>query len=544
MSAALVKKTLHQVLAELPRTPVPTTVLPSAHELGILWSSVLTLGFSQAWPLFSDPVVRVAIVRMRSSTFALQHALEEETARTGRVDFTLIRNLWEAVVQALVTRKSEHQRMAVLALQQVLIAQAAGAAAITAEQRAYLHNLTGVRCAESIPIAAMQAARAYGEATTGRIMPWQYLTLPDGVEFLVEPEEAVVDGNVDDDITVRELVDVPAKPSPHRSLADIRVGLQGRVIGQENAVKDFAACAYRHLHGVRQGAILITGMTGVGKTSLATTWGAMSNRPVIFMDCATLVPEGIRGGSISDGIVNLWKEADKDLDKASRGVLFFDEFDKLSGSQFSVQVRNELLVLLDGGIWRSFDPEKIDKGARLDAFPTVNLMIVLCGSFTEQREERQRHVGFHGIGGSLGASPSMNLDELLPLADLRGRIACRIDLQPLDCTALRSILVGEHGPLCGLRALFPGWVLKLSEHLVDRIVTSALESNLGVRGLWPLVRDLETRLLYDPPTQPGEHLGVQFGWEMQTLSDRLPPSVRKVIEMHREETKAVMNASS
>lgn len=123
-----------------------------------------------------------------------------------------------------------------LALQQKLQAQAAGMVKITDEQRAYLIGLTSVGCADPVPIAALQAARAYGEVTTGILMPWPYMSLPDGAEFLVESEEAVSDGTVGEDPPAQKPVDVLAKPSLQKSLADIRGGLQERVIGQDGAV--------------------------------------------------------------------------------------------------------------------------------------------------------------------------------------------------------------------------------------------------------------------------------------------------------------------
>ena len=141
-------------------------------------------------------------------------------------------------------------------------------------------------------------------------------------------------------------------------------------------------------------------------------------------------------------------------------------------------------------------------------------------------------MGFREVGDANAAFHQLDLATLVPFDDLRGRIGCHIDLRPLDRAALTAILLSAQGPLNGLRQLFPGFLIQPSEYLIDQIVTSALTANLGARGLWPIIRDIETQLLYAPPTQPGEHLGVQFGWKLQALNDRLPSSVRAVLHAH------------
>src|SRR5262249_55271064 len=147
--------------------------------------------------------------------------------------------------------------------------------------------------------------------------------------------------------------------------------------------------------GIRQGAVLVTGPTGTGKTSLASAWGAMSDRPVVTVDCASLVPEGIRGATLGDSLIALWSAAEKDLNKAAGGVIILDECDKLLYQlQYSLQLRNSLLRLLDGCDWRSFDCEKFQRDARLEAFPTGGLLVVLCGSFSDVGMATDRKMGF------------------------------------------------------------------------------------------------------------------------------------------------------
>lgn len=521
------------LLAELPLTPVPTDAVPDGRTIASLWSGLMTIHHSRAVKLFEDPVVRAAIVRLRRTATILNEQIDA-AASVGRQDLRVARNTWEAVLQVVVTRRDSHRHVAVLALRQMLATDSGLVVDVQPEQQRYAIDSLGIMCPATVPVSALQALKAYGECVQGASMPWPFISLPDMREsFVCASEDDCEAASVPDEVAELSTVSPSEEVQPQLSLADIRAGLEAVIIGQDEAVRAFTACAFRHQRGIAQGAVLVTGKTGVGKSSLALAWGKLSDRPVVIVDCTTLVPEGIRGGTTADAVISLWHAAGKNLTKAARGVLVFDEYDKMN-RQYALSLRNSLLKMMDGAPWKSFDSDRFDRNAKLDSFPTRDLMIVLAGSYSEERDTHDRKIGFEPSGSTIGISQPMGLETLIPLADLRGRIGTHIDMRSLDGDALTRILVSEQGPLTGLRLLFPGYSIRPTPELVDRIVQAALNSGLGARGLVPLVRDLELRLLFNQPTCPGEYEGVIFGWKMRGIDTRLPSNAMDVLSVQRE----------
>ena len=128
-----------------------------------------------------------------------------------------------------------------------------------------------------------------------------------------------------------------AIPKPH----EIKAILDDYVIGQEQAKKILSVAVYNHYKRIEsqddgddvelsKSNILLIGPTGSGKTLLAQTLARILNVPFTIADATALTEAGYVGEDVENIIVNLLQAADYDVAKASRGIVYVDEIDKVA----------------------------------------------------------------------------------------------------------------------------------------------------------------------------------------------------------------------
>ena len=76
--------------------------------------------------------------------------------------------------------------------------------------------------------------------------------------------------------------------------------------------------------------ILLLGPTGSGKTLLAQTLARILNVPFSIADATALTEAGYVGEDVENIIVSLLQAANYDVDKASKGIVYLDEVDKVA----------------------------------------------------------------------------------------------------------------------------------------------------------------------------------------------------------------------
>ena len=139
----------------------------------------------------------------------------------------------------------------------------------------------------------------------------------------------------------RGVVSVNELPKPK----EIKNILDEYVIGQEEAKKTLAVAVYNHYKRInyelnnpakdkevelQKSNILMLGPTGSGKTLLAQTLAKILQVPFAIADATALTEAGYVGEDVENILLKLIQNADFDIERAQRGIIYIDEIDKIS----------------------------------------------------------------------------------------------------------------------------------------------------------------------------------------------------------------------
>ena len=142
---------------------------------------------------------------------------------------------------------------------------------------------------------------------------------------------------ITDEFEENTQVDLSSLPKP----SEIKNYLDDYVIGQDSAKKALAVAVYNHYKRInsdvdvddvelQKSNILLLGPTGSGKTLLAQTLARLLNVPFAMADATTLTEAGYVGEDVENILLKLIQNADYDIEKAERGIIYIDEIDKIA----------------------------------------------------------------------------------------------------------------------------------------------------------------------------------------------------------------------
>ena len=142
---------------------------------------------------------------------------------------------------------------------------------------------------------------------------------------------------IEDEFEENAQVDLTSLPKP----SEIKSYLDQYVIGQDDAKKSLAVAVYNHYKRInsaidvddvelQKSNILLVGPTGSGKTLLAQTLAKLLNVPFAIADATTLTEAGYVGEDVENILLKLIQNAEYDIERAERGIIYIDEIDKIA----------------------------------------------------------------------------------------------------------------------------------------------------------------------------------------------------------------------
>lgn len=317
--------------------------------------------------------------------------------------------------------------------------------------------------------------------------------------------------------------------------------LDSYVIEQDQAKKVLSVAVYNHYKRlsstvekkndgveIQKSNILIIGPTGCGKTLLAQTLARFLDVPFAIADATALTEAGYVGEDVENIVLSLVQNADYDIEKAQKGIIYIDEIDKISkkGDNPSITrdvsgegVQQALLKIIEGTV-ASIPPKGGRKHPQQDyvKVDTSNILFICGGTFTglEKLIERRISKKTMGFGAKIIAREEKNIGELFQqlkpedlikfglIPEFLGRLPIITSIGELNEKSLVKILTEPKNALVKqYQELFKieGVDLQFTDEALVAMAKDAVKRKSGARGLRAIMEDTMLDIMYELPSK-------------------------------------------
>jgi len=341
-----------------------------------------------------------------------------------------------------------------------------------------------------------------------------------------------------DDKVIQIEKDADKLPTP----SEIYKFLNEYVIGQEQAKRTLSVAVYNHYKRnnvsikssveIQKSNILMIGSTGTGKTLFAQTLAKLLNVPFAIADATTLTEAGYVGDDVESVLTRLLQNANFDVERAQKGIIYIDEIDKIARKSENPSltrdvsgegVQQALLKLIEGTVANvpAGGAGRKHPGETTVQLDTSKILFICGGAFDglkkiiTSRTNSRKYIGF---GTNIKNTDEEKGDDILSdvqsqdlvkfgiIPELIGRLPIITFLDELDEAALIRILIEPKNAIVRQYMAMlemDGIHLNVTQDGLSAIAKLAIIRKTGARGLRSILEKILLNPMFEAPDKKG-----------------------------------------